>query len=63
VAKKALASKLAKAVWHVMNGEDFKMEMMARWVTETTAEESHGTERKVEATIDPIKTRSEKEAA
>jgi transposase len=28
VAKKALASKLAKAVWHVMNGEDFKMEMM-----------------------------------
>ena len=28
VAKKALASKLAKAVWHVMNGEEFKMEMM-----------------------------------
>jgi transposase len=28
VARKALASKLAKAVWHVMNGEDFKMEMM-----------------------------------
>lgn len=28
VARKALASKLAKAVWHVMNGEVFKMEMM-----------------------------------
>ncbi len=28
VAKKALASKLAKAVWHVMNKEEFKMEMM-----------------------------------
>jgi len=28
VAKKALASKLSKAVWHVMNGEEFKMEMM-----------------------------------
>ena len=28
VAKKALAAKLSKAVWHVMNGEDFKMEMM-----------------------------------
>jgi transposase len=28
VAKKALASKLAKAVWHVMNEEEFKMEMM-----------------------------------
>jgi hypothetical protein len=24
-----------------------------RWVTETTAEENHGTERKVEATVDP----------
>jgi len=28
VAKKALASKLAKAAWHVMNGEDFKMEKL-----------------------------------
>ena len=28
VAKKALAAKLAKAVWHVMNGDEFKMEMM-----------------------------------
>jgi transposase len=28
VAKKALAAKLSKAVWHVMNGETFKMEMM-----------------------------------
>ena len=28
VARKALAAKLAKAVWHVMNGEKFKMEMM-----------------------------------
>lgn len=28
VAKKALASKLSKAVWHVMNGDGFKMEMM-----------------------------------
>lgn len=28
VAKKALAAKLAKAAWHVMNGDEFKMEMM-----------------------------------
>jgi transposase len=28
VAKKALASKLAKAAWHVMKGEDFDMKMM-----------------------------------
>jgi transposase len=28
VAKKALAAKLSKAVWHVMHGENFKMEMM-----------------------------------
>jgi transposase len=28
VARKALAAKLSKAVWHVMNGEDFEMEMM-----------------------------------
>jgi hypothetical protein len=28
VAKKALAAKLAKAVWHVMNGAEFKMTMM-----------------------------------
>ena len=28
VAKKALAAKLSKATWHVMNGEDFLMEMM-----------------------------------
>jgi len=28
VARKALAAKLAKAVWHVMNAEGFKMEMM-----------------------------------
>jgi transposase len=28
VAKKALAAKLSKAVWHVMNGEDFEMGMM-----------------------------------
>lgn len=28
VAKKALASKLSKAVWHVMNEKEFKMEMM-----------------------------------
>ena len=28
VAKKALASKLAKAVWYVMTGEEFKMELM-----------------------------------
>ena len=28
VAKKALASKLSKAVWHVMNGEDFDMEKL-----------------------------------
>ena len=28
VAKKALASKLSKAVWHVMNGESFDMKMM-----------------------------------
>ena len=28
VAKKALAAKLSKAVWHVMNGDEFKMEMM-----------------------------------
>jgi len=28
IAKKALAAKLSKAVWHVMNGDEFKMEMM-----------------------------------
>ena len=28
VARKALAAKLAKAAWHVMNGEGFKMELM-----------------------------------
>lgn len=28
VAKKALACKLAKAVWHVMNGKDFDMKLM-----------------------------------
>jgi len=27
-AKKALACKLAKAVWHVMNGEDFDEKLM-----------------------------------
>ena len=28
VARKALACKLAKAVWHVMNGKDFDMRML-----------------------------------
>ncbi len=28
VAKKALACKLAKSVWHVMNGKDFDMKLM-----------------------------------
>jgi len=28
-------------------------DLRARWVTETTAEENHGAERKVEATVEP----------
>jgi hypothetical protein len=34
-----------------------RLNLRARWVTETTAEENHGTERKVEATVDPDQNR------
>jgi hypothetical protein len=46
------------------SGRDFasavRPNLRAKWVTETTAEEDHGTERKVEATVTTIKTRSKR---